>query len=786
MRHWTDLLLRGRYLWLVLVAGLSAYFLRYATQVEITQDFVKVIPEDDSDYVAYRRFQRDFGEDASVILVGLTLPKTCSTSFWEGLRQLADTLRRLRGITGVLGLPTAPVLRWREGKFQLENLPLPASCEAWDSLRKALPLYQGLLWDTSGQSLVLFVRLDSLTLHTRAKHPLIEHIKALSQGWAAHHGVEVHFAGVPYLRHYVAQTLPRELWVFTLGSLLLTVLALWGYFRSWYAVVFPVVLLGLASLWTVGIIGLYGFKLTLLTALLPPVIIILGIPPAIYMLAEYHRLYVAKGHKLAAIREMLRQLGLVTLMIHANTALGFLTLYLTNVVPLQEFGIVAFWGTMATYGLTILLLPSFFMLLPEPQERHLRHLSNRWVARLVRWIGAVVEKRRGWVYGITGGLFVLGAVGVARLKAVSYMADDLPSTTQVMQDLAFFEARYGGTLPFEVVIETAHPQGVRRLKVLKALSALQDSLKTYPEFSRSLSLADLVKAARQAFWGGAPQTYGLPLPEELPLLLRATREAPPSPLPLVDSAYQRTRITTFVKDIGSADMPGLLARVQGAIRATFGEEAGRVHITGTTLIFLKAIDYLVENLVWSLVTTFFLIALQMFFLYGSFRIMLISMGVNLLPLFLVAGLMGYLGLPVKPSTALIYEMAFGIVVDSAVHFLSSYQWYYRRHPIPHRAAVVSVHHTGALIAYTSFVLLMGFGIFVFSSFGGTRALGILTALSLVIGLFSNLFLLPALLVTFRQADRGTVGRMIRQVRGRVPGFSARQAHREGDRPAGKP
>lgn len=786
MKHWADLLLRGRHLWLGLVAGLSAYFLRYATRVEITQDFVKVIPEDDPDYLAYRRFQRDFGEDAGVILVGFTVPRGCPASFWEGLQRLTDTLKRLQGIRGILGLPTAPVLRWKEGKFRLESLPLPGSCEQWDSLQKALPLYQGLLWDLSGESLVLFVRLDSLTLHTRAKHPLIHHIEALSEAWAARHGVEAHFAGVPYLRHYVAQTLPHELWVFTIGSLFLTVLALWGYFRSWYAVVFPVVLLGLASLWTVGIIGLYGFKLTLLTALLPPVIIILGIPPAIYMLAEYHRLYVAKGHKLLAIREMLKQLGLVTFMIHANTALGFLTLYLTNVVPLQEFGIVAFWGTMATYGLTILLLPSFFMLLPEPKERHLRHLSNRWVARLVRWVGWVVEKRRSWVYGVTGVLFMLGAVGVTRLKAISYMADDLPSTTRVVQDLAFFEARYGGTLPFEVVIETAHPQGVRRLKVLRALSALQDSLKKYPEFGRSLSIADLVKAARQAFWGGVAQAYGLPLQEELPLLLRATREAPPSPLPLVDSAYQRTRITTFVKDLGSADMPGLLAQVQGAIRATFGQEANRVYITGTTLIFLKAIDYLVDNLVWSLVTTFFLIALQMFFLYGSFRIMLISMGVNLLPLFLVAGLMGYLGLPVKPSTALIYEMAFGIVVDSAVHFLSSYQWYYRRHPIPARAAVVSVHYTGALIAYTSFVLLMGFGIFLFSSFGGTRALGILTALSLAIGLFSNLFLLPSLLVTFRQADRGMVGRMIRQVRARVPGSSAPPAHTEGDKPADTP
>ncbi|MCS7188675.1 MAG: MMPL family transporter, partial [Bacteroidia bacterium] len=546
----------------------------------------------------------------------------------------------------------------------------------------------------------------------------------------------------------------------------------------------PVILLGLACLWTVGIIGIYGFKITLLTALLPPVIIILGIPPSIYMLSEYHRLYVVKGDKVLAIREMLRQLGVVTFMIHANTAFGFLTLYLTNVVPLQEFGLVAFWGTIATYFLTVLLLPSFFMILPEPKERHLRHLTNRWIVKTVQWIANVLEKRKKWVYALTIALFGIAIGGIWRLKAVSYMADDLPSDAQVIRDQAFFESLYGGSMPFEIVISTAQPQELRRLRLLKALSNLQDSLARYPELSRSLSIADFLKASRQAFWGGSPKAYGLPQPEELPTLLRALRqEAAPAILhALVDSSYQRTRITAFMRDIGSVGMAALLERVRRAIHATFGEDAKKVHITGTTLIFLKAIDYLIDNLVWSLIATFLLVAFQMFLLYGSIRIMFISMGVNLLPLFLVAGFMGYIGMPIKPSTALIYEIAFGIVVDSAIHFLSSYQWYYRGHPTPMRAAIMSVHHTGALIAYVSFVLLVGFGIFIFSSFGGTRALGILTALSLGIGFFSNIFLLPALLISFQQADRGRIGKLIQQMRSRVSGVSVLREHKEEGKP----
>lgn len=767
MRAWTAFLLRGRYAWLILVGMGSVFMAWHAQKVEIVQDFIKVVPEDDEDYQAYRAFQKEFGDDAATLVVGFTVPSTAPQRYWMGLKALTDTLVRLTGVRRVFGLPTAVHLRWQNGRFETELLPLPKDSASWASLRHAHPLYFRLLWDSTGQSTLLFIQIDSLTLHSKAKHTLIRQIEAISRLWAAQEGVSVHFAGVPYLRHYVKQFLPTELWLFTAASLGLTVLALWSYFRSWYAAVFPVVLLGLASLWTVGIIGLYGFKLTLLTALLPPVIIILGIPPSIYMLSDYHRFYVAKGNKVAAIQEMLSQLGLVTLMIHGNTALGFLTLYLTNVVPLQEFGLVAFWGTMATYFLTILLLPSFFMILPEPRERDLRHLTNRWLVRFAYWIGKTVERRRGWIYGITGGLFLVGWGGVLRLKAVSYMADDLPSEAEVRRDQAFFERCYGGTMPFEIVLEAKQPQGLRRIRTLRMLAALQDSLARYPELARSLSIADLVKAARQSLWGGTPQAYRLPQPEELPILLRALRAQERSvPLlgTLVDSAYQRTRITTFVKDIGSLEMPRLLSQLRKDIEATFGEEAALVRITGTTLIFLKAIDYLIENLIWSLLATFLLVALQMFLLYGSFRIMLISMGVNLLPLFLVAGLMGYIGLPLKPSTALIYEMAFGIVVDSAIHFLSSYQWYYRRHPIPARAAIVSIHHTGALIAYTSFVLLMGFGIFIFSSFGSSQSLGILTGISLLIGFFSNTLLLPALLITFRQAHEGTVKQVLRQAR----------------------
>ncbi len=755
MKRWPQIILQGRYYWLLVALIGTAFMLWKAQSVEISQDFVKVIPENDPDYSYYRNFQRTFGEDAALILIGIEIPPDPDSTFWKGIQHFVTRIRSLSGIRQTLSIAELPLLKWRESGPAVDTLRVQSTSD-WLFIRQKLPFYKGLLWDTAGRSTLILAYVDSLTLHTRAKHPLLHALKTIASETARTLHTRFYLGGVPYLRHEVAQLVPRELILFTIASLILTLLGLYAYFRSWYAVVFPVVLLGLTAIWTLGVVGLYGYKLTLLTALLPPLIVILGIPPAIYMIGEYHRRYVAKGDKVLAIQEMIRDMGFVTLMIHANNAFAFLTLYLTRVIPLQEFGVVAFWGTMASYLLTVLLLPSVLMILPSPSLREVRHLENKWVLAFLRWVGDIVRKRRAVIYVLSAVFLVAGGMGVLKLRAVSYMADDLPQSAAVVEGQAFFQAYYGGMLPFEIVIDTERPQGLRRPGTLRAIAALQDSLRRYPELSRSLSIIDGLCWLRQAYYGGNPNTYRLPLPEEQPVLLRATQKAHATPLlsALTDSTWQKARITAFVRDLGSTEMPRLLAQIQHTIQHTFSDDAPGVHITGTTLIFLKAIDYLIDNLIWSLVATFILVALQMFFLYGSFRVMFISMGVNIVPLFLVAGLMGFWGIPLKPSTALIFEMAFGIVIDSAIRYLSSYQWYYRRHPWPERAAIVSLHHTGALIIYTSLVLLAGFIIFIPSSFGGTQSLGILTALSIVMGLFSNLFLLPAILISFRQSDEG--------------------------------
>lgn len=739
------------------------------TRVEVTNEFLQIVPADDPDLQQYQRFQELFGEDGSMVLAALRCPDGCFTAARiRGLDSLTRIIENKPGVLRVINLTRAFGLQADDSLGRFTSFPLMEGLPQTDAQARELrrrideqPFYASLLTADSGRIVLTAYSMTKEAMGTRRKNAINLEVAAALEAFAQAQGLELHRAGLPLLRTFMATQLPKEIALFTFLSLLLTALALYYFYRSFYAVVFPLILLIVSSLCTLGIVGLLDYKLTALTGLLPPIIIILGIPPSVYMLSEYHHDYRHSGEKLLALQRTVERLGLVTFMINANTAFGFLTLYLTEVRTLQEFGLVAFLGTMLAYVLTIVLIPGVFSLLPPPTDKNLRHLESAWLRRSVQALQAGVRHHRRSIYVVTGLLVALSLVGIARLEFVSYMVDDIPKGASIHTDLRFMEERFGGVMPFEIVIDGREAGAIRRPATLRRIEALQARLATYPELSRTLSVVDVLKWSRQALYGNLPEAYALPAREELDFIARYSRKASGlsgtegaaevrgrSPVAnVVDSTWRYARITGYVRDLGSREMPRLLERVGAEVDSAFGQGERRpeVYVTGATRIFLKANDYLVDNLAWSLVATFLLIGLQMLLLFGSWRMMLISMVPNVVPLVVVAGLMGFLGMYVKPSTALIYELAFGIAIDNSIHYLTAYRRSRRAgHSLP-EGVDDAMRITGMGILYTSVVLLVGFGIFTLSSFGSTQALGILTSITLFIALFANLLYLPALL-----------------------------------------
>lgn len=749
-----EIILNYRKTFLAFIAITTLLMGYLGTKVELFQEFAKVVPADDPDFIQYQNFKKTFGEDGNALIIGIEAnEKLFEPSFFHDIKYLSDSLNHLEGVKKVLNYTNLQEL-YRNDSLQIfEIQPLISDSLSFEDKKNKIlshPFYKNYLFDSSFTTTICALTLTNEILKSKKKHKLLWNSMKRFEELATKHGVKVHFAGLPYVRTYNAQKLPQELGLFMVLATLVTAVTLFLFYRSWMPVIFPMLTIALTAAWTLGLIALFGYKITILTALLPPLLVIIGIPNSVYMMSDYHDEFVKLGNKEEALKAMIKKLGMVTLMINANTAFGFLTLYFTNVVILQQFGMIAFLGTLITYFLTIIMMPGIFSLLPDPTYKTTKHLEAKRLNLFVEKVANTVRNHKKAIYFTSFLITLIGCIGIFQLYAVSYMVDDLPEDSGIMKDLRFMENKFKGVFPYEIIIDTKKKNGLKNYNTLKKIEKLQSELEKLPELSNGISIINLLKLSRYAYFANQPEQFIFPTKDELAFITDYTRNSSSTSQnkildALTDSLNQKARIQFYVKDLGSEKIPILFAKTDSIIQKIFPKE-GKIstQITGTTKLFLKANDYLVNNLFWSLVATFLIIGLQMFVLFWSWRIMLISLVVNLIPLIVTAGLMGYWGIPLKPSTALIYGIAFGIAIDNSIHLLAMY-WNRRRHGENISEAIyTSIKRTGMSIVYTSTILLAGFIIFTPSAFGSTRALGLLTSITLFIALFSNLFLLPAL------------------------------------------
>ena len=526
------------------------------------------------------------------------------------------------------------------------------------------------------------------------------------------------------------------------------------FFRSWMAVIFPMIIIAVIVTWVMGSLVLFDYRITLLTGLIPTVIVVIGIPNSIYLINKYHHEFLMHGDKKKAIRTVTEKIGLVTLITNGTTAVGFGVLLLTDITILREFGLIASLNIMATFVVSIILMPSVFSFLPSPTPKQLKHLSFAPLGGVLDFFNFVVQRRVYVVFSVAIILITVAAIGIYKVHSVSFMVDDIPEESQVKRDLVYFENNFSGMMPLEIVVDTHKKRGVTNLNNLKKIDEFESFLSEQPDISNPLSITTFIKAARQAFYNGNPSRYALPRNnnEKNFILNYLKGQSDNSGLlnSFVDSTGQRIRISLKIKDIGSNKMDSLVNQViRPKQEEIFGKSNLTASITGTTLLFIKGNPYLIDNLKMSFLLAFLVISVIMGLLFANFRMILLSLIPNVIPLAITAGIMGYFGVPLKPSTAIIFSIAFGISVDYAIHFLAKYRQELFANKFQVRVAVnKSIHETGTSMIYTSIVLFAGFVIFTASDFGGTVALGFLTSITLFISMFTNLLVLPSLLVTF--------------------------------------
>ena len=767
-----EFVLRFRILLLFVLVALTALMGFYASKVKLSYEFSKAIPIDNPKYQDYLQFRNTFGDDAGMLVIGIQTDSLFQEKTFKAYRELQQNIRQQPFVEDVLAVPGAVALMKDSVEEKLNARRIFDSTNitqsALDSSRaffESLPFYQGLLYNPLTHAYLMAVRVNKDVMNTPARSKLIAGINWEAEGFQRKSGVEVHMSGLPLIRTMVADRIQKEMRVFLVSSMLLSVLILLLFFRSLSTTILSMAVVAIGVVWTLALIYLFGYKITLLTALIPSLVVVIGIPNCIYFINKYHTAYLSlagetgsniRRHK--ALVSMVSKMGIVTLFCNLTAAIGFAVFALTKSAILKEFGAVAGVAIMLIFVISFILLPSVLSFLPVPKPNQLRYLSNRTITRLLDRIEIWTVHHKGPVLASTAVVLIFSVIGVMKLKSVGYIVDDLPKKDKIITDLRFFEKNFKGVMPLEIVIDTKKKNGLtgmRALSVYEKVDSLSAFISKLPETNRPLSVAEGLKFAKQAFYENDSTQYLMPNSFDGAFVadyLRPAKGGKANNLSkmmtaFIDSNRQRTRLSVNMADVGTVHLPEVIDTIRKQSDKIFDSAQFHVTYTGTSITFLEGSWFIINGLKESILWAFGLIAVCMLYLFRSFRILLCSLIPNLVPLVITAGIMGWVGVPLKPSTVLVFSVALGIAIDITIRFLVNY-----RQELPRFEGSVektvrnTVQETGLSIIYTAMVLTAGFIIFCASSFGGTFALGWLTSVTLVAATLTNLTLLPVLLL----------------------------------------
>jgi predicted RND superfamily exporter protein len=788
------IILKNRILLLIILLLSTLYMGWVASKIQLSYEFSKAIPTDHPAYLEYQSFRQQFGEEGNLLLLGVQTDQMFKLPFFKSFQSWQKSLKDVRGVEDVWSAASAVQLLKDTTAQKFNAMPVfPDTISTQADLDLAagrfrnIPFYRDLFYRADSMVYLIGIRVDKKLLNSKSRNQIVEDIVAKTEAFEVLHHVDVRMSGLPLVRTVMSTRIANEMKLFLWLSIIFSAIILLFFFRSFSTMLLSMTVVAMGVIWSLATMVLLGYKITLLNALIPPLIVVIGIPNCIYFLNKFHIEFKKSGDKHQSLLNMMGKMGVVTLFCNIAAAIGFAVFALTKSSILKEFGIVAGINIMWLFVISLVLIPSVLSFLKPPKRRHIRYLENaalnRWLMRIERWV--FVHPKT--IYILCGLILIVSAVGIFRLKSVGYIVDDLPKNDILYTDLKFFEKHFGGVMPLEIIVDTKKKMGAtRQLIYIKKIDSLIDFLNQRPEMGKPLALTEGLKLVRQAYYDGDSSMYALPGEFDLAFIsgylqtknTDSTKKNGLSKLVagFTDSTRQKARISVTMADVGTEQLPRLLKEIQEQAEWLFNRDSmqwisanmqspkqaldaadkcpprkANITLTGTSVTFLEGSRFIINGLKESIFWAFLLIAAAMWYLFRSWRILICSLIPNILPLVITAGIMGWMGVPLKPSTVLVFSVALGISIDVTIRFLINYKQelpHYSGKPEP--TIKQTIQHTGISIIYTSLVLVAGFIVFCFSGFGGTQALGWLTSLTLLVSMITNLVVLPVLLVSLNK------------------------------------
>ena len=757
------LILRNRIVIIILIAIATFLLSTQWKNMRFSYTEANLMPDDHPVNISYNDFLNKFGEEGNLILLGVQDSALFTPEKFNAWNELTRKLTGYPEVDHIISPASLKELKKFEDPKRFEMVPVLEKDkpnreelqEFENKLFTELPFYENLVYSSHSNTIQSALYLNKELVNTKARKIFVlEELDPLIQEFEEKYGIDVRVSGMPYIRTLNAQNIVDEIGLFIVAALLVTSLIFFFFFRSIRATFISMLTVCIGVMWAFGVIGLLHYEITILTALIPPLIIVIGIPNCIFLINKYQQEIKKHGNQAKSLQRVITKVGNATLMTNLTTASGFATFILTDSQLLREFGVVASINIIAIFILSLLIIPIIYSYLKPPKDRHLKHLTKKWIGGFVAWMENMVRHHRIAIYISSVALLVASIIGIYTIRISGSILEDMPKNTTFFKDVKFFESEFDGVMPLEILIDTKRPKGVMKLSTLKRMDELEEFIQEIPELSKPLSVNRLVKYSKQAYYNGNPKYYQLPSSQERNFIMPYARNLSSGDglmQAYVDSTGQYARITTYMKDVGTERMEEIENNLQPKIDKIFPPDRYDVQLTGKALLFQKGTSYLVRNLIISLGLAILLIAGLMAWMFRSFKMILVSLIPNVLPLLITAGAMGFMGVPIKPSTILVFSIAFGISVDDTIHFLAKYRQELKANNWKiKRSVYAALRETGVSMFYTSIVLFFGFSVFMISSFGGTVALGGLVSATLLFAMLSNLLLLPSLLLSLEK------------------------------------
>lgn len=757
------IILRNRIIISVGIILLTLFLALQWKNVGMTYNEANLLPKNHPANKDYTQFLNTFGEEGNLVVIGVKDSRFFTPKAYDAWNEMMSSLQKHAEVELVVSLNDLKKLQKNDTLERFELVPLVDQKRTVDpiylteikrQLFRDLPFYEGLLFNKKSGSIRSAVYMKKNVVNSPIRKQFILNVLVPEvEKFEKATNIDLKVSGMPYIRTINTENMKGEIGLFIGAALFITSLIFFLFFRSHRATFISICILIVGVMWSFGTLGLFHYKITILTAIIPPLIIVIGITNCIFLINKYQQEIKIHRNQAKALQRVISKIGVSTLMTNLTTAIGFATFMITGNDLLYEFGLVTSINVITVYLLTLMVVPIVYSFMPLPKEKHLNHLSKNYLFSILNSVEHLVRNKRNLIYGIYGVLLLFSVIGITQMKVSGSLIGEMPKSASFFKDIVFFEKEFNGVMPLEIMINTKRKKGVMKASTLRKMDELQNTIDSIPELSKPVSIVNLVKYSKQAFYNGNPQYYDLPNSQEQAFILSYARNATKGSKDnlmksYVDKTGQFARITTFMKDIGTEEMAKIEKKLHAKIDKIFPSERYQVTLTGKALVFQKGTSYLVNNLIESLIFAILLIAGLMAYMFRSWKMIFASVVTNILPLCITSGLMGYFGIPLKPSTILVFSIAFGISVDNAIQFMAKYRHDLLQNGGKIKKAVISaLHETGVSTFYTSVVLIFGFAIFTLSSFGGTIALGGLISVTLTFAMFANLVVLPALVLT---------------------------------------